>query len=147
MQPKPPHRLSAQELAALIEQRKQGLSANKKVTRKSRRRSGWEKLLLSAEIGAVVIFLLVSGLSARGWLALRQRLPMDGVTMIESTVKADTRAAAEQARLNSLPPISWRNSPFLTEKPAEPNVSLQSRPLDTPEHLKRWLQPVPPCGH
>lgn len=146
MQPKPPNRVSAQELAALIEPRKQGLPTNKKVAPRSRRRNGWEKLLLLIEIGVVVIFLLISGQSARGWLALRQRLPMDGVTMLDSPVKADIRADRAQEQSNTLPPISWRNSPFFTEKPAEPNSALQSQPLDTPEHLKRWLQPVPPVA-
>lgn len=146
MQPRPPARPFSGDLAALIKQRQQELPAHKKVSRTSRQRRGWEKLLLLVEIATVVIFLLITGLSVRGWLALRQRLPMDGVTMIDSPPKADTRADAAPQRLNTLPPISWQNSPFLTEKPAEPKTAPQSQPLDTPEHLKRWLQPVPPMA-
>jgi sortase A len=145
MPPKPPHRLSAQELAVLIAPRTQGYLVNKKIDRTSRRRSGWEKILLLAEIAVIVILLLVSGLSARGWLALRQRLPMDGVTIIDAPAIAGTHANGEQPRLNTLPPITWRDSPFFTKNPAESEAAPQSQPLDTPEHLKRWLQPVSPA--
>jgi sortase A len=145
---KPVDKLSVEELETLIRQRRAG--ANKSnlvgspVTLKRnsisagrRKRKGWEKALFLAEILAIAVILLITGISARGWTALRQRLPMDGVTVVGEQVLA---ASPTESTGSTLPAIGWRNAP-LGDKAAAALVEPKNQRLETPEHLKRWLQP------
>ncbi len=149
MRGKSPDNLSAEELEELIWQRRTGVKqptflskpvpiTPKQIPTDQRRRKGWEKGLLLVEILAVVALLLITGISTRGWMALRQRLPLAGVTLIDETVLA--ASPAEIAELSSLPPIGWRNSPMAGLTTAA-ETQPQNQPLETPAHLKRWLQP------
>jgi sortase A len=103
-----------------------------------RKRKWWEKALLLIEILGVIVFLLVTGISARGWMALRQKLPTDGITMVSQQVLAAAPDAAELR--SSRPPIGWRNLP-MADKTAATEPVTQNQPLEIPEHLKTWLQP------
>lgn len=149
MESKSLNNLSLEELEALIRQRKAGATSpvlpgnpDKNNASQSetgrRKRKRWEKALLLAEILIIALLLAFFGISARGWLALRQQLPLAGITLLDEAVLAAT--PSENTGWTSLPPIGWRNSP-LAGKAAPAETRPQNQPLETPEHLKRWLQP------
>lgn len=89
----------------------------------SRRRKRWEKLLHLLEVIAVLILLLLTGISARGWLALWQRLPLQGVTIVSEPVIEEP---------DKLPPIGWQSS-LSANRPPPANAALQDRQIETPQ--------------
>ena len=139
--------LSLEELEELIRQRKAGVTSPvlpgrpakaKQPATGRRKRKRWEKALFLGEILVIAVLLAFLGISARGWLALRQQLPLEGVTLIDETVMA---ASPVEIREPSSPlPIGWRNSP-LVDKAVPAETQPKNQPLEAPEHLKRWLQP------
>jgi len=139
--------LSVTELEELIRQRRgwsspsgQAAIAQPKYTQAGRgQRRRWEKTLLMAEILLLVGLLLTFGISARGWLALRQKLPLEGVTLIEE--RAWSAPLTETAGPTSLPPIGWRNSSMANRSPVNKMETL-NRPPEIPEHLKGLIQPA-----
>lgn len=138
-------KLSEEELETLLRQRRAGVGSPKprstKVKQKTgtrKRRKGRVKILFLVEIVVVAGLLAVFGISARGWMALRQQLPVEGITLLDETVLA--ASPANDANRSSLPPIGWRNSP-MADLAAPAETHLEDPPLETPEHLKRWLQP------
>lgn len=96
------------------------------------RRKDWGKVLLCLEVFAVLVLIVLTGISARGWLALRQRLPLEGVTIVSEPITEEP---------TKLPPIGWRSS-RPANRPLPSDATLENRQLETPEHLKRWLQPA-----
>lgn len=130
-------RLSVKELEELVHQRRAGVRQPIPLSRAwvataPRGSKGWEKTLLCLEVIAVLVLLLLSGISARGWLALRQRLPLDGVTIVNEPIAGEP---------TKLPPIGWRNSPA-ANRPFPSDAERQDRQMEIPEHLRRWLQPA-----
>jgi sortase A len=103
-----------------------------RVSTRLHRRKDWGKILLFLEVSAVLVLLLLTSISARGWLALRQRLPLEGVTLVNEAV------AEEPAQL---PPIGWRSS-LSANQPSPADAALQGRQLEPPAHFMRWLQPA-----
>ncbi|GIK37142.1 MAG: hypothetical protein BroJett011_09750 [Chloroflexota bacterium] len=95
-------------------------------------------MLLLAEILVIAVLLLLTGISARGRLALRQKLPLEGVTMVGVQVLA--ASPAETAETPTLPPIGWRRPPS-SRQTASSGIEAQQQSLETPAHLQRWLQP------
>ena len=91
------------------------------------------------EILLLVGLLFTFGISARGWLALRQKLPLEGVTLIEE--RAWAAPPTETAGSTSLPPIGWRNSSMANQSPGSETERL-NQPPDIPEHLKGLIQPA-----
>ena len=147
---KPLDKLSVEELEGFIRQRRDGVAPTSTPTgtpaktksrnplKDRRKRKGWEKALFLAEIFLIAGLLAVFGISTRGWMALRQQLPVEGITLIDETVVAASPAEIEDP---SAPlPIGWRNSP-MADLAAPAEARPQNQPLETPEHLKRWLQP------
>lgn len=137
--------LSFHELEELIRQHraggKQSLFHSKPTSTKHGRR--WDKALLVLEVLLILAFLFVFGISARGWLALRQKLPIDGVTLL-----ADPALAAspdESAGLTPPPPIGLRQSQ-LSGQSASSGVEAQNLSPEVPAHLKKWLQPAQSVG-
>ncbi|GIK37507.1 MAG: hypothetical protein BroJett011_13400 [Chloroflexota bacterium] len=132
--------LSIEELEALIRLRrasgKQTTLTQPPVIRPRRR--WWERWLLLAELGVIVVLLLFASISARGWLALRQKLPLDGVTLVDEQVRA--AQPADSTETKTLPPIGWRKE-ARAEQTSATGIETQNQLLETPEHLKRWLQP------
>lgn len=142
-----PDNLSVEELEELIRQRRTGFVSPtltrkptrvKQTLRSRRKRKGWEKGLFAAEILLITVLLAFFGISARGWMALRQQLPLEGITLLDEAVLA--ASPSENTGRSSLPPIGWRNSP-MADKAAPAKTQSQNQPLETPAHLKRWLQP------
>ncbi|GIK37010.1 MAG: hypothetical protein DPW09_44110 [Anaerolineae bacterium] len=139
--------LSVTELEELIRQRRgrsypsgQGAIIKPIHTQTDRNRRGWwEKALLVTEILLLVGLLFTFGISARGWLALRQKLPLEGVTLIEEA--AWTAPPAETSGPTPLPPIGWRNSPAANQSPGSDTEAL-NRLSEIPAHLQGWLQPT-----
>lgn len=149
MRQKSLNNLSLEELEKLIRQRKAGVTSpvlpdrpTKDNTRQPgtgrRKRKRWEKVLLLAEILIIAVLLAFFSISARGWLALRQQLPLDGIALLDEAVLA--ASPSENTGRSSLPPLGWRNAP-MAGKAAPAKTQPQNQPLETPEHLKRWLQP------
>lgn len=143
-----PHRslddLSLHELEELIRQRragKQSLLHTKPISTKHGRR--WDKALLVLEILLILVFLLVLGISARGWLALRQKLPIDGVTLLAAPALA--ASLDESTGLTLPPPIGLRQSQ-LSGQSASSRVEAQNLSPEIPAHLKKWLQPAQLVG-
>lgn len=126
--------LSEAELEALIRQRRGQIppipAKNPVNVRAVRPRKRWEKALFGAEILALIAILLVTGISARGWLAIRQKLPLDGITLAAQPVQASTGPA------QVLPPPGWRNQPMANQSAPAP-----IRPLDPPARIQQWLRP------
>lgn len=150
MWPKSADNLSLEELEVLIWQRRARVKRpflvgqptstvpTKPPAVRSRRRKRWEKTLLLAEILVIVGLLLLTGISARGWLALRQKLPLEGVTMIGEQVL--TASPVETTETATLPPIGWRRPPW-SDQTASIGIEAQQQPIEPPAHLQRWLQP------
>lgn len=137
--------MNEEELESLIRQRRVGLGSSKpqstnvkQKTGTRKRRKGRVKILFLVEIVVVAGLLAVFGISARGWMALRQQLPVEGITLLNETVLA--ASPANIANRSSLPPIGWRNSP-MADLSTSADAHPEDRPLETPEHLKRWFQP------
>jgi sortase A len=142
------NKLSLEELEELIRQRRAGVSSpilsgratkTKQAASGRRQRQGREKALFLAEILLIAVLLAFFGISARGWMALRQQLPLDGIILLDEEVLANS--PSENTPRSSLPPIGWRNSP-LVDRVTLAETRPQIQPLETPEHLKRWLQPA-----
>lgn len=84
----------------------------------------------------IIALLFIFGISARGWLALRQKLPIDGITLISEPVLA--APPVESGAPTPIPPIGWRELPLDSQAARPP----PNQSLEAPEHLKRWLQPA-----
>lgn len=141
--------LSISELEELIRQRrargrqpslpgKQVLTTSTQSPAIRPKRKQWERALLLAELLVIVVLLLFTGISARGWLALRQKLPLEGVTLVDEQMMA--ALPADTTRTANLPPIGWRKE-SLDDQATVTAIEAQNQPLETPAHLKRWLQP------
>lgn len=141
--------LSISELEELIRQRrargrqpslpgKQVLTTSTQPPAIRPKRKQWERALLLAELLVIVVLLLFTGISARGWLALRQKLPLEGVTLVDEQMLATL--PADTTRTANLPPIGWRKESRDDQVTVTP-IEAQNQPLETPAHLKRWLQP------
>ncbi len=100
------------------------------------KRKQWERGLRLVELMVIVILLLFAGISTRGWLALRQKLPLDGVTLVDEPVMVGRPAEI----IETLPPIGWRKE-SRAEQTSAIGIETENQRLETPEHLKRWLQP------
>lgn len=90
----------------------------------------WEKLLRLMEVIVILALLATFFISGRGWVAIRQRLPLptDGVTFVqpsqEQVVPAPVSAATMGANGPSSAPIS-------------------AQALQVPPHLQGWISPAP----
>jgi sortase A len=137
--------LSAEELQELIRQRRAGVVCPtpagrraKPQTKRQRQRKWWDKLLLLMAILVITGLFFIFGISARGRIALRQQLPMDGIVLVDDVALA--AAPLQNTPQASLPPIGWRNLASVNNAvSSETHPPIQ--PLETPKHLQRWLQP------
>lgn len=144
--------LSPQELEELIRQRRAGVASpllpgksptGQAKTASPKPRRGWEKALLAIEILLIVALLLIFSVSARGWLALRQKLPVDGIILLTGPVLA--ASPVESIGPTPLPPIGLRQSQ-LSGQSASLRVEAQNLSPEVPAHLKKWLQPAQSIG-
>lgn len=95
-----------------------------------RSRAGWEKLLRLAELAVVLALLATFFISGRGWIAIRQRLPLptDGVTFVQP---------AEALAAPALPPIGATAGDVPSAEPVSAQAS------HVPDHLQGWIDPAP----
>ena len=127
--------LSIEELERLIliRRREARIAAWQGKSPKPRARrplAGWEKLLRLAE-GIVILALLATFLiSGRGWIALRQRLPLptDGVTFVQPP---EALAA----------PVPSPIGAAMGDVPQAAPIPAQA--TQVPEHLQGWIEPAP----
>jgi sortase A len=91
---------------------------------------GWEKLLRLIELAVILALLATSFISGRGWIAIRQRLPLptDGVTFVQP---------AEAAAVPALPPIGATTGNVPSAEPVLAEAS------QVPDHLQGWIDPAP----
>ena len=139
---------SVEELEALVRQRRaekigqpmpvpsSSVPVSKRDLAHRRRAKWWDKALYLTALVVIAGIVLIFGISARGWQALRQQLPVEGVSLISE--QALTASPAKAAELAGKSPIGWNNVS------GDQGVASQAEPqsLKTPEHLKRWLEPV-----
>jgi sortase A len=128
--------LSIEELERLILVRRrqarlaarQGKSFKPKVRRPL---TGWEKLLRLTELAVILALLATFFISGRGWIAIRQRLPLptDGVTFVQPP-------EAPPAAL-VLPPIGATTGDVPSAEPVSAQAS------QVPDHLQGWIDPAP----
>lgn len=102
------------------------------------RRRGRERAILLAEILLVMALLIIAGSSTRGWLALRQKLPTEGITLLGEQALA--APATEPVEPEPAPAIRLRDLP-LGRYSAPDQAEPQSRRLEPPAHLRAWLDP------
>jgi sortase A len=98
--------------------------------RRRHRLATWEKLLRVAEIVVTLALLVTFLISGRGWLAIRQRLPLptDGVTFVQ------------------LPEVSATPGPAsigATTVEAASRAFPLAGAVEVPVHLKGWIDPGP----
>ena len=127
--------LSIEELERLILVRKRQarLAARQGKAFKPRARrplAGWEKLLRLAELAIILALLATFFISGRGWIAIRQRLPLptDGVTFVQPP-----EASAPPA----LSPIGDTAGDML------PVAPMPAQTTQVPAHLQGWIDPAP----
>jgi sortase A len=125
--------LSIEELERLIliRRREARLADWQDKPSKPRRRrplATWEKLLRLAELIVILALLATFFISGRGWVALRQRLPLptDGVTFVQP---------AEASASPALPLTAASRASTLQTVP--------ERPPQIPAHLQGWINPAP----
>lgn len=142
--------LSVWELEELIQQRRawsrRSASFSKLVMSRPKSsptshngRDWWKKALLLTETLVIVGLLLTFSVSVRGWLALRQKLPTDGVTFIGE--QSPATSPTETLGPTPIPPIGWRNSQ-LDGQTAPSGAEIVNQAPEIPEHLKGWIQPA-----
>ena len=127
--------LSIEELERLIlvRRRQARLAAwhGKSFKPKARRPlAGWEKLLRLIELAVILALLATFFISGRGWIAIRQRLPLptDGVTFVQPP---------EALAAPAPPPIGATTGDVPSAAPVLAQTS------QVPGHLQSWIDPAP----
>jgi len=127
--------LSIEELERLIlvRRRQARLAAwNGKALNSKRRRplAVWEKLLRLAELAVVLALVATFFISGRGWIAIRQQVPLptDGITFVQPPETSATPALLPADVVVS----NVRPAPIIPAQAAE-----------IPTHVQAWISPAP----